>query len=361
MSDDVASRPTTHPNNGDEQQPVDQETQQLTSGGSSTPEKYDVTSSMSEDDISNAMLRGDFGDKYKYVFARLSDAQKKKIASKIKTFFDQKAGEFEKSRVYDSMTLDQFQQFGDANMKAIQTAYPTNYQDIMNSFYSNYRGNGQVCFNFNKALRWGWDVFNDWFKKGYSYEGRSFNDNHDDATNGVAGLTLSEQEFDDNVSKMDDLTNSYRMPKDVKTFRYVDENYLCSSFSQFMKRFPQKKDAFGYNTIDRSVPVKDIADALSDSIGSKVDADSGFTSFSCVEDASHMKNKANKDNYKRVLIRYDIPQGTKCFISKYEYESEGVFPRGTKFFVKSVGIEPFEGDDGTQLERVVMTIGVQRQ
>lgn len=358
--DDISQRPTTHTNHGDEDQPVEQYSQRFTSSGSK-PENYDITSSMGEDDISNAMIRGDFGEKYRYDFSRLSDSQKKAIASKIKSIFDKKSSDFEKSRVYDFMTGDEFRQFGNANMKSLQAAFPDNYQDILDSFEQNYKGKGQVCFNFNKALRWGWDKFREWFNAGYSYGGQTYNDEHMDADNGVPGLTLSKQEFEDNMSKMDSLTSCYRMPKDVKTYRYVDENYLCSSFSYFMEKFPQKKDEFGYNTIDRNTPVKDIADALSDSIGCKVDSDSGFTSFSCVENESHMMKKQYKDDYKRVVIRYDIPQGTKCFVSKYENESEGVFPRGTKFFVKSVGIEPFENDKGEQLERVVMTIGIQRQ
>lgn len=359
MQQQINNRPDTHTNNGGEQQPVEKDTQQFTSDGSatkSTAEKYKITSSYDEKSVAEALLNGKFGEKYKFAFARLNDKQKEEVIGEIKKSLDSKAEAVEANRAFKQMTYDDFVNIGKENKEKI-TETIANGDAMYQDFRSKYTGNGQVCFNFNKSLRMGWDSFAEWYKNKYSY-----NPMHEDAGSD-SSLSMTQEGVEEFAKTMDTLTNAYQIPENTRTYRLVDDNYIATSFEDYLKdKLSISEDPqWGYKTIDRAnVSVDQLYGLMTDLIGCKVKADGGFTSFSCVENASHMAKNQDPNTYKRILIHYDMPRGTKCLISDYEGESEGVFPRGTGFFIKNVEKQTVKSYNGTDLERLVLTLGIQR-
>ena len=211
------------------------------------------------------------------------------------------------------------------------------------AFKRGYKGAGRKAFEFNKALRMG-------FKKYYS----EFPDMIDD-------WSLNQQAIMKRAEGFDKLTRNFEIPRDGMVYRYLDENYLVAQFEKFgiFDDYDIFTDpVYKYRNIDRNkYSVQQLYDSLQNLIGCKIDGDGGFTSFSVVSDFTHMGKKHNTaDTYKRIQIKYDIKKGTKCFISNYQKESEGVFPRDTKYFIKDIKLE--KDDEG--LERVVLYYGVQQ-
>ena len=215
-------------------------------------------------------------------------------------------------------------------------------RDTLDGFYRGYMGAGQKSFEFNKCLRFGFDKY-------YSMFPQFINDPF-----------LNKEAVENRVKKLDKLTRGFKLPRDCRGFRYVDENYIISQFKGYLKNYENliRLDRYGYETIPRDkITIDELHNALSKSIGQRIRQDNGFTSFSLVEKNTHMGKKNNPDEYKRILLRYDCEEGTECYVSQYVRESECMFPRNTHFFVKDVTKEV--GDDGN--ERVVILYGIAGQ
>lgn len=226
----------------------------------------------------------------------------------------------ENQKDYKPLTIDEFREYG-----AICAANTT--QEDKNFFYSGYRGAGQRAFEFNKALRTGnLEVLN--------------------------RVGISVERFEAQVAAFDRLANSFKAPKDMLGVRFDQTGPIFSWFgkSGVLNGLPTK-EAFGYTQLDQeNLDLKDLADRLSRLIGSVVPKDGAYSSFSCVEKQSHM----TKNPDKIICTKYNIPKGKNCFISQYEYESEGFFPRDTKFIMQDVKVENIDG-----VERVVLYYGVE--
>lgn len=202
------------------------------------------------------------------------------------------------------------------------------------AFNDGYRGAGSICFEFNKALRFG-------FQKYYQLYPQYKNSPY-----------LSPQAITDRAKKLDNLTNSWEFPEDKKVFRLLDSAPLLSWFGSTgifdgLKTF---KNQYNYDMLEAGYDKQDLVNRLNNLIGTKVPPDGSFTSFSCLTNQSHMKNNQERD----IMIRFNARKGTKAWISDYSYESEGLFNRTTGFVVQGASLENIYGK-----EYVVLEYGIQ--
>ena len=164
---------------------------------------------------------------------------------------------------------------------------------------------------------------------------------------------MSKSRFEAQVKAFDNLTSSYQAPQDMQGYRFDETGPIVSWFgsSGVLDGLPRFVNQYGYEQLDqKNLDLKDLANRLSKLIGSVVPRDGAYSSFSCVEKQSHMQYNSDKI----IGIRYNIPKGKNIFISDYGHESEGMFPRDTKFIMQDVKIEKFGG-----YERVIMYYGVE--
>ena len=275
---------------------------------------------------------------YKAAYDSFDDNTKKEMVSAVIKAVNEFYTKEKMSEEFQTNSVDEYERMAEDNVKSLEQKYGVaKAQELLDWFFHGYRGAGTKCFNFNKALRIGYEKAYQWYINA-----------------GSPGVFPSKDEVEARRNGLDELAQSYEMPKNSRVIRYVDENWIVSKFRPLLNGFQITKDPYGYETIERDVPIKDIANALMKAKGSRLDGDGGFTSFTVAPELTHMGAKADKDRYKRVLLKYDVPKGTKCFISQYRRESEGMFPRNTKFFVKNVSLE----QDENQNERAVITIGI---
>lgn len=210
------------------------------------------------------------------------------------------------------------------------------------AFYNGYRGAGQACFEFNKALRFG---FNQFYK---AYPQFKYSPN------------LNPEAITDRAKKLDNLTNSWEFPENKKVIRFVDTAPLISWFesSGIFDGMNLYTNEYNIKMLQEGYDKQELANRLKALVGTKVPPDGSFTSFSCMSDASHMAK--NLDNNKRsILIRYNVRKGTKAWISQYGYESEGLFNRKTGFVVQGANLETFTDDSGRKWEVIVLEYGIQ--
>ena len=275
------------------------------------------------------------------VYNQLNDNEKKEFLNDLyNELISQQTIETMENK-FENFNTNEFKQMAKDCENYLKSVGVT--QRDFSAFYNEYAGAGNLSFEFNKALRMG---FKEFYKKFPKF---------------VNDYNLSENVIIDRAAKMDKLTKNYSIPRDGTVHRFLDENYLIAQFEKFgifddYDIFEERM--YKYRTIDRKkYSVQQIYDSLQPLIGATVDGDGGFTSFSVVADLTHMGKSHNTlDTYKRVQIKYDMPKGTKCFISNYHKESEGLFPRETKFFIKDIKLEK----DKQGLERVVLYYGVQQ-
>lgn len=204
-------------------------------------------------------------------------------------------------------------------------------------FYDGYRGAGKICFDFNKALRFGLQQF-------YSVYPKYKNDPY-----------LNPQAVEDRAKKLDNLTNSWQFPEDKKVIRFVDTAPLVSWFknSGIFDGLDLYTNEFNLEMLKEGYDKQDLVNRLNGLIGTKVPPDGSFTSFSCLSDASHMANNLST-NKRHILIRYNVRKGTKAWISQYGEESEGLFNRRTGFFIQGASLERIGNK-----EIVVLEYGIQ--
>ena len=209
-------------------------------------------------------------------------------------------------------------------------------------FYNGYRGAGKTSFEFNKALRFGFDQFYHAYPQfKYSPE-------------------LNQEAITARAQKLDNLTNSWEFPEDKKVIRFVDTAPLISWFkgSGIFDGLKTYTNEYNLEMLNEGYDKRDLVNRLNTLIGTRVPPDGSFTSFSCLSDASHMAN--NLDNNKRsILIRYNVRKGTKAWISTYGYESEGLFNRRTGFVIQGANLETVIDNSGRKWEVVVLEYGIQ--
>lgn len=205
------------------------------------------------------------------------------------------------------------------------------------AFNNEYKGAGEMCFEFNKALRFGLNNF-------YSVYPQYKN-----------SAMLNPTAITERAKKLDNLTNSWSFPEDKKVIRFVDTAPLISWFkdSGIFEGLKTYTNEYNLEMLREGYDKQELVNRLNTLVGTKVPPDGSFTSFSCLSDASHMAK--HLDNNKRhILIRYNVRQGTKAFISDYGYESEGLFNRTTGFFIQGASLEKIGNH-----EVVVLEYGIQ--
>lgn len=205
------------------------------------------------------------------------------------------------------------------------------------AFYNEYRGAGEVSFEFNKALRFGLQQF-------YSVYPQYQNN-----------VYLNPDAITNRAKKLDNLTNAWEFPEDKKVVRFVDTAPLVSWFkgSGIFDGMKMYTNEYNLEMLRDGYDKQELVKRLNTLVGTKVPPDGSFTSFSCMSDASHMVKHLDS-NKRHVLIRYNVRKGTKAFISNYEYESEGLFNRTTGFFIQGASLENIGGK-----EVIVLEYGIQ--
>lgn len=208
-----------------------------------------------------------------------------------------------------------------------------------NGFHNGYKGAGQQAFEFNKALRMGFDKF----YKLYPQFMDHFNLNPDAI---IA-----------RVKKLDKCTSVFEFPENKQVYRYVDTAPLISWFGNtgIFEGLKTIKNQYNYDELDGPFNAQDIALRLQNLEGTIVPPDNSFTSFSAVTGQTHM-GKRLSENKRRIKIVYNVPKGTKAYFSGYERESEGIFNRNVGFFIQKVRTEKNEYGE----ELVVLEYGVQK-
>ena len=285
--------------------------------------QYHAGTHFGVEQISEMITSGYYGQDIADLFNNGDDEEKSALIGYLQTkldgFFTKQKLENEKN--FKTISQAEFTAFGDICEKNTSVA-------DRNYFYHNYVGAGQRAFEFNKALR--------------------LND-----TSYLAKVGMSLTEFENQTAAFDRLANSFEVPQDMQTFRYDRPGVLTSWFgkSGVFDDIPMVDDGYGYLMPDMNkTNIRDLERRMQSLIGSRVKRDGAFSSFSCVEKSSHMVKNADRF----VKIKYNIPKGKKCFISKYDYESEGMFPRDTAFVIQDVKIENENG-----VERLVLYYGVE--
>jgi hypothetical protein len=302
--------------------------------------KYEEDLDFSQKDLQKLLESGNFDDELLEIYNSLNETEKQEFLNDLYSEIVNEQTQNTLNERFDGFNMNEYKQMYTDCLKVLQQNGVT--QRDLDAFYDEYRGAGSMSFEFNKALRMG---FAEFYKQYPQFRN--------------SGM-LSQQAIMDRAARMDKLTRSYEMPRDGMVFRYLDENYLVSTFEKFgvLDDFDIYTDPmYKYQTIDRrKYTVQQLYEALQPLIGGTVDGDGGFTSFSTVKGNTHMGKHSSPYDYKRIQIKFDVPKGTKCFVSNYGYESEGLFPRETKYFIKDIKLEK----DEQGLERVVMYYGVQQ-
>ena len=302
--------------------------------------KYKEELEFSKNDLKNALENGMFDQDLLNVYNQLDDNDKKEFLNDL---YNEIIGEQTQDTFnerFDGFDIDEYRKMYSDCWNVLKQNGVT--QHDLAAFKNEYRGAGSLSFEFNKALRMG---FTEFYKKYPQFKN---------------SWDLSQKAIIDRAERMDKLTRHYEMPRNGMVYRYLDDNYLISEFAKFgvFDDFDIYTDPnYQYQTYDRNkYSVKQVYEALQPLIGCTVNGDGGFTSFSTVPKKTHMGNHSSQSQYKRVHIKFDVPKGTKCFISDYEGESEGLFPRETKYFIKDIKLEK----DEQNLERVVLYYGVKQ-
>ncbi len=290
--------------------------------------KYHAGAHFSVDEISKMISAGYYGDDFKSMFDAGDDNEKTAIIGYLQTKLDNfyTKNKLENEKDFKMLTNAEFRQYA-AECK--QLCDPQDYR----YFNYNYRGAGDRSFEFNKALRTGDMKY-------------------------LRLIGMSQSEFDAQVAAFDRLTSVFEAPKDMQGIRFDQTGPIVSWFkgSGVLDGLPTYLNEYGYEQLNqRNLDLDDLKNRLSRLIGSVVKRDGAYSSFSCVDEgnnkvASHMV----KNSDKIIAIRYNIPKGKHIFLSDYQYESEGMFPRDTKFIIQDVKKENIGGQ-----ERVVLYYGVE--
>lgn len=251
--------------------------------------------------------------------------------------------EYDKAYTKEMITDTNFPEISENEYRQYYTecSQNTNVRDRA-AFNNEYKGAGDLCFEFNKALRFGLQNF-------YAVYPRYKN-----------SAMLNPTAITERAKKLDNLTNSWEFPEDKKVYRLLDTAPLISWFGgsgifDGISTFTNQYNLQQLKNYDK----KDLVKRLQTLVGTKVPPDGSFTSFSCLKNCSHML-KHMEENGRDILIRYNVRKGTKGWISNYEYESEGLFNRTTGFFVQGVSLEEIVNPStGTKKEVIVLEYGIQ--
>lgn len=234
---------------------------------------------------------------------------------------------------FPPMTEAEFDKYGDICDRANSTI-------DKDAFYNGYMGAGTNAFEFNKALRLGFDEY---YKLFPQY---------------LDSPRLSPKAITDRAEKLDRLTNSFFFDKEMSVYRYVDTAPILSWFgkSGIFDGVETEKNQYGIDVF-KNYSLQDLAQRMKNLIGVKVPPDKGFTSFSCVPGLSHMERHTDETG-RQFKIVYNCPPGTRAFISKYQRESEGLFSRKMAFFIQDVQLKKVPTTNGEK-ELIVLQYGVQ--
>lgn len=307
-------------NGGHGLEEYDAETGRYIKQGDST---YHSGAHFSVSEISKMISDGYYGDELANLYNNSDEEKQSALIGYLQTKLDAyyTKNKLENQKDFKTLTKQEFDEYG------LECQKNTTSKD-RSYFYSNYVGTGSLSFEFNKALRTG-DL------------------NH------LKKVNMSVSEFEEQVAAFDRLASSFEAPKDMQGFRFDQTGPIVSWFgkSGVLDGLKTFKNQYGYYQLEQSnLDLKDLKNRLSQLIGSVVPKDGAYSSFSCVENQSHMAKNPDKI----IGIKYNIPKGKKCFISTYKYESEGFFPRDTKFVIQDVKIEKVGG-----YERVILYYGVE--
>lgn len=281
---------------------------------------YHAGAHFSVNEISDMITNGYYGDDFKKLYDEGDDDAKTAIIGYLQTKLDAyyTKNKLENQKDYKMLTRAEFDEYA-KDCKAV--CNPADYR----YFNNNYRGAGNVSFEFNKCLRTGEEKY-------------------------LKLIGMSKSEFDAQVAAFDRLTSSYKAPRDMQGMRFDETGPLVSYFSQSgaLNGVPQHKNQYGYMVLDEDkVDLNDLKNRLLPFIGTTVPGDKAFTSFSCAEssDKSSVASHMIKNPDKIVVSKYNIPKGNDIFLSDYGYESEGMLPRNTKLIIQDVAVEKIGGKD----------------
>jgi len=343
--------------------------------------KYVAESGVTDQEIIDEIAKGPngfFGQEAKEMYDSLDENGKKSLLEQIQNEIRNQNTTKKMTERFSPTDINDFYDWGRECLSAWgydpSTTYRGRASDILfdpnslGAFYNNYKGAGDYCFEFLKAARMGYDNYV--LNFGQDRADRFlFNPNNPPKWQ----AKNSREEFERRMKAFDEITSKFECPKDCQVYRLLDENYIVSQFRDVLsaKGFDiipelnyRETDANGnpafktdYDTIDRKkYTVQEIAEALEDVIGYEVKSDNAPISFGMDINYSHMiRAHNNDDDYKRIWIKFDVPKGTKMFVSDYRAESEGIFHRGLNYFVKDVKVEK---DPVVGRERVCLIYGI---
>ena len=302
-------------------------------------QKYHAGTHFSVSEIEQLIEDGYYGDDIKNYYANADDNKKNQIIG----YFQQKLDSFwtkdklKREKSFRNLTIPEYQAAAadcDSKTKASDRA----------QFHHGYKGAGDTSFEFNKALRFGIDNYLAKFGENRLRQ---------------AGLTV--EEIEDRAAAFERLTNAYEAPQDMQAFRFDGTGPITSYFlsTGVFDGLPTFENQYGYTQLDpKAVDLDDLANRMQNLIGSMVPRDGAYLSFSCIPEWTHM----GKNPDKIIMTKYNIPKGKKCFISNYQYESEGLLPRDTQLIVQDVKKEQVSVPDGnggmTLVDKVVIYYGV---
>lgn len=339
--------------------------QKLGNGGHSNEEystktgKYVAASGYTKEELKKFVENGDFGQDYLDLYNTLDSDQKDAFIDEIANALKEQNTSEQLEEQFTALTETEYDDFSDAQIDMLPASATINghtytKQELLDAF-NNYRGAGQVAFELQKAVRFLYQDGN--LDRFYDYLGQS----RRTAMYGSSPDRLSEKGIESWMERMELLTSLSVTPKSFRGYRYLDTNWLCSTFKNIMPSTWQiENDEYGYQKIKPGTEsVDDMVSFLSNYIGCEIPEDGSFSSISCVKGNTHMGHHTG-DKRKLIHMEIDVPENSGCYFGRYRRESEACLSNKTKYFLKEVSKNTFTDYYGNPQDEVLMIMGIQQ-
>ena len=308
--------------------------------GSSGLQKFHSGSGFSNQQLIDKINNGDFGNEIRDFFSQASSEEQEGTLEYLHTMFDQGNTELRMSERYTPMDRNEFFQW----QNQVMNNSPLTYDDL--EAIGHYTGTGSTSFYLNTAMRFGYPEMLRQFM-----EVKGYNPNNDPTD------YLSEAQVQRFQNAMEKATHSVQAPRDMRVDRYVGTGPIVSWFKDtgVLDGLKMENNGWHEHLVPGSYDLKDLADRLSQLIGSELPRDGSYMSFSASPSLSHMKGKGGSQK-KDILMKIDVPKGQNMHLTRNTHESEGMFPRDVDFYLKDVKLET--DDEGK--DRIVLYYGIKR-
>ena len=336
--------PTKQGNGGHGQENYDPATGRYVGNETSNNlEKYHAGSGFPSAELEKQLLNGDFGQDFVDYYNKADDDTKQEILEYVHSQFDEANTEEKMKQNFNYLSRSEYE---DMQNKALQNSSLT-YDE--RDAVRNYTGTGKTSFYLNTAARFGYDEMRRQVMQNEGYDPEN-----------SPGDYLNRDNVEKFLAAMEKGTHDYKLEKDTRVNRYVGTGPLISWFKNtgVLDGLPTESNRGFHEHLAPGFDMQDLANRLSNLVGTVMPKDGSYMSVSMCPDLSHMKQKRGT-NAKPVLMKIDLPKGQGVYISDNHYESEGMLPSDIDLYIKDVKLEnEYNSKNGITTPRVVIYYGV---